>query len=82
MKLRDVVLMRNRVTHGYTSIDKELFVNALKNDIPFFKEYIEQNVIKDVLYDPYQLYEKEYDDVVSENIKSNNIEDDFEDRSI
>ncbi len=62
--LRDVINMRNRVTHGYTMIKKELYINALQNDLPFFKEYIEDNVIEDVLEDPYCLYEEEYEEVV------------------
>ena len=61
--------LRNRIIHDYGSIDKETVNQILQSDIPNLKKYIEQNVIQDVLYDPYQLYEKEYDDVIKESQK-------------
>ena len=74
MKLKDVVNMRNRVTHGYTRIRRNLYIDAIKNDIPFFKEYIEENVIQEVLEDPYCLYEEEYEDVLKRISKEHEME--------
>lgn len=64
MKLKDVINMRNRITHGYTNINRKLFISAIKEDIPFFREYIEDEVHEEILDDPYVLYDIEYDDFI------------------
>lgn len=74
MHLRDVINMRNRVTHGYSKVKKELYIDAIKNDIPFFKSYIEENVVQEVLDDPYCLYEEEYEDVLERLEKEEELE--------
>lgn len=73
LQLRDVINMRNRVTHGYSQINTKMFIDALRDDMPFFKEYIEQEVDKEILEDPYILYEIEYDEFIEDKeLEQNN----------
>lgn len=66
--------MRNKVVHGYTGVNLDFFIDAIKNDVPFFKEYIEENVIQEVLKDPYCLYEEEYEEVLKRISKEQEME--------
>lgn len=74
MNLQGVISMRNKVVHGYTGVNLDFFIDAIKNDVPFFKEYIEENVIQEVLKDPYCLYEEEYEEVLKRISKEQEME--------
>lgn len=63
LPLAATIRMRNKVTHGYTQINREMFLDVLKNDVPFFKSYIEKEVLPSVLSDSYILYDYEYEDL-------------------
>lgn len=40
-KIAPVVAVRNRIVHGYESLDKELFIKNLRKNYSDFKKYIE-----------------------------------------
>ena len=61
--------MRDRITHSYGNIDYDIVKEVLEKGIPELKTYLEKNVIKEVLQNPYVLFEKEYDDVIKESQK-------------
>ncbi len=58
--------MRDRITHSYGHIDYDIIEKVLKEDIPYLRKYIEENINHEVLENPYVLYEMEYDDYIEE----------------
>ncbi len=66
MPLRQIISMRNHITHGYVDIDKDIFIDTIKVDIPRLKIDIENIVIDDVLENPTCLYKLEYDELEEE----------------
>lgn len=58
--------MRDRITHSYGHIDYDIIEKVLKEDIPYLRKYIEENINNEVLENPYILYETEYDDYIKE----------------
>ena len=45
--------MRNRISHGYFSIDFEIIWQTIKQDLPTLEEQI-QNIYKKIVIQPYQ----------------------------
>lgn len=56
--------IRNRIAHSYVNIDYSIIDDVIKNDLPNLKNYIENTVDKNILNDPYILYEYEYEDAL------------------
>ena len=54
--------IRNRIAHSYTNIDYSIIDDVMNNDIPNLKNFLESFVNKEILDDPYILYESEYND--------------------
>ena len=46
------------------SVDKDIFKDIIKDDIPHLSKIIKEQVQQEVLDDPYQLYEIEYEDLI------------------
>ena len=55
--------MRDRIVHGYGVVDYEVVEKTISMSIPNLCKYIEKNVCEDVLNNPYQLYDVEYEDI-------------------
>ena len=58
-------MVRNIIIHGYSQVDKDIFKDIIKDDIPHLSKIIKEQVQQEVLDDPYQLYEIEYEDLIS-----------------
>ena len=56
--------MRDRITHSYGNIDYNIVKDVLRRDIPDLKKYLEENIAREVLDNPYILYDEEYKDIV------------------
>lgn len=56
--------LRNRIVHTYTSLDDGILKEILLKDIPMMKKSIEEMLPADILDNPYQLYEIEYEDFI------------------
>ena len=65
LSLPQIKGMRDRIAHSYGDIDYKVVKAVLKNDIPILKTALENSVHKDVLANPYFLYEMEYDDFIA-----------------
>lgn len=50
--------MRDRIIHGYGKIDFDIIKETIKTDLPNLKKIIEDNVEKDILDNPYKLYDR------------------------
>ena len=59
--------MRNKITHGYSNIDRAILKSTIEDNVPNLKKHIETIVDKKIINDPYSLYEFDYDDLVKEN---------------
>lgn len=57
--------IRNRIAHSYLNIDYLIIKDTMENDIPDLKNFLEKNIIIDVLDDPYILYENEYEEIIN-----------------
>ncbi len=57
--------MRDRITHSYGDIDYAIVKSVLKDHIPELKKNLENIVPKEILENPYSLYDTEYDDIVN-----------------
>ncbi len=58
-KLTKARAMRNRIIHGYGSIDYTIIKNTIKESIPELKNNICSIVDKEILEDPYMLYSED-----------------------
>ena len=58
-KLTKARAMRNRIIHGYGSIDYTIIKNTIKESIPELKNNICSIVNKEILEDPYMLYNED-----------------------
>ena len=65
LKLSQIKGMRDRITHSYGDIDYSIIKETLEKDIPSIKAFVEQTVDKEILDNPYTLYEMEYDDFIA-----------------
>lgn len=60
---KSIIAVRNIITHGYSQVDKDIYKDILENDIPNIMKVVESEVRKEVLDNPYILYEIEYNDI-------------------
>lgn len=66
LQLSGIKGVRDRIAHSYGRIDYSLIRTVLQDDIPKLKDGIEGMVAREVLDDPYILYETEYADLMKE----------------
>ena len=57
---KSIIAVRNIITHGYSQVDQDIYKDIMKNDIPNMMKSIEKQVRKEILDNPYILYEAEY----------------------
>lgn len=77
--------MRDRIVHGYGNIDYDVVRYTVTESIPALKKYIEEHVYKEVLDNPYQLHEIEYESLEDEHnvkherkVRNTDIEEEYE----
>ena len=78
LKLYQIKGMRDRIVHSYGRIDYDIIKESISKDIPVLKEKIENIVDKDILNNPYLLYETEYDDYICNFIVVKDIDEAIE----
>lgn len=57
---KSIIAVINIITHGYSQVDQDIYKDIMKNDIPNMMKSIEKQVRKEILDNPYILYEAEY----------------------
>lgn len=67
-KLFQIKGMRDRIVHSYGKIDYNVVKEVISVGVPKLKKDIESEVDKDILKDPYVLYEIEYADYVKNKV--------------
>ena len=65
--------MRDRIIHSYVDIEYDVIFNTLEFDIPALNKYLIENIDKEVLENPYILFEKEYDDLIKDRPNFGNM---------
>ena len=68
VQLLQIKHLRDRVVHSYGNIDYTIIKNILSKDVPELKDYLEKSIIKEVLSNPYVLYDKEYEEFDQEPV--------------
>ena len=64
LPIKNIKGLRNRIAHSYDQLQLDIINQIVQEDIPQLKKYIEMTVNVKILQDPFQLYEKEYDDLL------------------
>lgn len=54
--------MRDRITHSYGEVDYAIVKQVLERDIPVFVASVKEQIPEEILNNPYQLYEREFED--------------------